>query len=1039
MKNSLFKFKGLRPYKFSDSDYFIGRNKSIESALEILKKTKILTINGTEGNGKTSFINAGILKRIQSSFPGKSGRNWSVCSMRPGISPIKNLCKALSTNNELYINSKPSASDFEDYTKIINKKRGYGLIEIYKESDIFEKKNLLIIIDQVEDLFKYSKIFNSELSSEDDLLIDLIYKSVKNQSCSIYFILSIQADSFSKLNIYGKFSELLSFSQFNLPNINLKNFFSIARNKMNFQISESVFEKIKLQISENPSYLTNFQFLLNKYSHTNFSKDMTLNNEVFHQNGGLKKIINNGLNEYYKKQDEQTQVSIEFIFRSLIHADIENEKNFYQRFKYIREYCNLSQKKLTNLLLKINSEFGEIFDIVSENISEIKSKLNYTINDNDIIILKYPKSLNWNKFKLLQKDENLLFISFEKLQSLIDENKEIDIKGLEDGIKLIGKFNVNEKWSTKYGFNFAAIKEFLISKKEQYQKQKDFLIAKNLSDKKRKKRWMYVGILISFIIVIVIGFIIYDWRKLTHEKITLIEKEELITELEQDNDSLIKYSKNLSTKIEKDLDSLISAKMIIKSKEEKLLEKDKKIASNQLQIFEQKEDLLKKINLIDIANDELNINQKFIKLTKKEIKLNNEIKSLTKETKLLRKDEKNKILTFAKNSISLYDNYLKLQKSKDSLMNSHQNDLKSLVDLTLVTEQSDVNNLRSLANNVISKINGVNTITEVEDFNLLSGFNQGKNNRLNRISISPENRIFSAGETGKIYYSNEMNKELQKLTFSEFNLNSEITSLTHINSDVLFAGLKNGEIWYLSISEKIKTKIYPKKRNKNHQPISSLIFHNQKIYSVHKNALIEYDLNSRVLTEVLIGSDNNYNLKELAFDNKNRLYILTREGDILEYDINKKTHKLIFKNTNSILSYKDKVSKVEFYANKFAFSTLNGWIYIFEQINGELKYEQRILAHNSEVISLYYDKKLNRLFSSSSQGTFCIIDMASNYKKLQPRIDLDFGVKNTITDVKSYYFNDKIFIITSNSQGSLSFWDLELDEIYKYIKGHINN
>ena len=55
---------------------------------------------------------------------------------------------------------------------------------------------------------------------------------------------------------------------------------------------------------------------------------------------------------------------------------------------------------LTSLLLKINGEFGEIFDIVTENISEIKSKLNYKIHDDDIIILKYSKSLNWNKFKI---------------------------------------------------------------------------------------------------------------------------------------------------------------------------------------------------------------------------------------------------------------------------------------------------------------------------------------------------------------------------------------------------------------------------------------------------------------------------------------------------------------------------------------------------------------------------------------------------------------------------------------------------------------
>ena len=91
------------------------------------------------------------------------------------------------------------------------------------------------------------------------------------------------------MNIYGKFSELLSISQFNLPNINLKNFFSEIKNKINFQISESVFEKIKLQVTEKPSYLTNFQFLLKKFNDSEFSKDMILSDEIFKKKWGDKK------------------------------------------------------------------------------------------------------------------------------------------------------------------------------------------------------------------------------------------------------------------------------------------------------------------------------------------------------------------------------------------------------------------------------------------------------------------------------------------------------------------------------------------------------------------------------------------------------------------------------------------------------------------------------------------------------------------------------------------------------------------------------
>jgi len=79
------------------------------------------------------------------------------------------------------------------------------------------------------------------------------------------------------------------------------------------------------------------------------------------------------------------------------------------------------------------------------------------------------------------------------------------------------------------------------------------------------------------------------------------------------------------------------------------------------------------------------------------------------------------------------------------------------------------------------------------------------------------------------------------------------------------------------------------------------------------------------------------------------------------------------------------------------------------------------------------------LFSSSSQGTFSIIDMNFDQNTPQSRIDIDFGVNSIITDVKSFNIKNKTFIIMSNSKGNLSLLGLELDEVYNYIRKFINN
>ena len=75
----------------------------------------------------------------------------------------------------MYINNKSKSTDFDAYIKKIGNKSALGLIDIYNNSEISGKKNLLVIIDQIEDLFLNKKFFDSENSDDDNLLIDIIY------------------------------------------------------------------------------------------------------------------------------------------------------------------------------------------------------------------------------------------------------------------------------------------------------------------------------------------------------------------------------------------------------------------------------------------------------------------------------------------------------------------------------------------------------------------------------------------------------------------------------------------------------------------------------------------------------------------------------------------------------------------------------------------------------------------------------------------------------------------------------------------------
>ena len=152
-------FLGLKSYNEEDSEYFFGREQDKENLLTILQKNKFLTLTGGLGSGKSSLLKAGLVPRLKNGFVGQAGKDWSIAYFRPGISPLNNLAHALTFDDVLNVESKPNTTDYKNYLDTIKNSGSMGLVEIYKNSEIYNKRNLLVVIDQLEDLFKFSKLF----------------------------------------------------------------------------------------------------------------------------------------------------------------------------------------------------------------------------------------------------------------------------------------------------------------------------------------------------------------------------------------------------------------------------------------------------------------------------------------------------------------------------------------------------------------------------------------------------------------------------------------------------------------------------------------------------------------------------------------------------------------------------------------------------------------------------------------------------------------------------------------------------------------
>jgi hypothetical protein len=141
-------FPGLRPFE-PDEDYlFFGRERQTDELLRKLRTTRFLSILGTSGSGKSSLVRSGLIPTLYGGGMTSAGSRWRVAIMRPGENPLGNLAAALSAPEAL---GDENAAFFETTLRASN----LGLGECIRQARIPAGDNVLVLVDQFEELFRY--------------------------------------------------------------------------------------------------------------------------------------------------------------------------------------------------------------------------------------------------------------------------------------------------------------------------------------------------------------------------------------------------------------------------------------------------------------------------------------------------------------------------------------------------------------------------------------------------------------------------------------------------------------------------------------------------------------------------------------------------------------------------------------------------------------------------------------------------------------------------------------------------------------------
>ena len=194
---SIHPFPGLRPFEADEQDLFFGREGQSEEILSRLRQHRFVAVVGASGSGKSSLIRAGLLPYLYGGFLSHAGSHWRVAIFRPGGDPIKNLAVALNDPGMLGqpAESADAAAQSALLLEVSLRRSGLGLIDAVRLARLPEGEQMLIVVDQFEELFRFADAVDRPGRDEDTAaFVKLLLEASQRRELPIYVVLTMRSD-----------------------------------------------------------------------------------------------------------------------------------------------------------------------------------------------------------------------------------------------------------------------------------------------------------------------------------------------------------------------------------------------------------------------------------------------------------------------------------------------------------------------------------------------------------------------------------------------------------------------------------------------------------------------------------------------------------------------------------------------------------------------------------------------------------------------------------------------------------------------------
>jgi hypothetical protein len=194
-------YPGLRAFERDEVDLFFGREDCIDLMVDRLARTRFLAVLGASGSGKSSLVKTGLIRALRRGEHPTASHRWRIAEMRPEAEPLRNLAKALLAA------TRPEAPS--DDSVDVDVLAGFlslspdALIEWMDDGAFPQGWNLLIVVDQFEELFRYKDYAQRE---DRDAFIRMLLHAAAEPSRRVSIVLTMRSEFLDACSLYPALS-----------------------------------------------------------------------------------------------------------------------------------------------------------------------------------------------------------------------------------------------------------------------------------------------------------------------------------------------------------------------------------------------------------------------------------------------------------------------------------------------------------------------------------------------------------------------------------------------------------------------------------------------------------------------------------------------------------------------------------------------------------------------------------------------------------------------------------------------------------------